>query len=146
MLFKAKFFKLAILIMLICIFPSFSVRANDIDLELENKELIGVRFIAIEYFRNWFDVSDQGIASFTSKLIANNVDRTHIYSSIQKYVDGIWVSVNSWASKVDSSNNELSRTYFVPKGFYYRLKSTAYVYTDEKLIEKTTFISNNINY
>ena len=78
-------------------------------------------------------------------LTARNVDSVRVDAYLQQYKDGSWMTIKSWTSTSAGTNSGLSETYYVAKGYSYRLVSTGNVYNGGVSVENTTFISETKN-
>lgn len=65
---------------------------------------------------------------------AFDVDKITVKTELQKF-DGSWKTVKSWSESRNASTIRYSKSYAVAKNYSYRVKVTASVYKDSKLLE-----------
>ncbi len=104
------------------------------------------RFTNIVLFQNSFEISDHGKASVSAYLTARNVDKVKVSTKLQQYKNGSWQTIKSWTQTSSGTYAGLSGTYYVTKGYQYRIVSTGKVYLNQSLVEQTTYTSNPIFY
>jgi len=116
--------------------------------EKSDKEIVTIqpRFSNISVFMNSFDITDSGKAIVESALSARDCDEVRISMYLQRYEDGEWTVVKHWAETRSGTSMLLSKEWYVVKGYQYRMKCYGYVYSDDTLVESTTYISNSIIY
>lgn len=131
--------------MICCIlaFSAIPVNANDSSIELEEKkiEFNQAKFTNITVFWNEFYITDQGKAVLTSSVDARNVDECKISMYLEKYKDGEWVTVKHWSSTESGTFCGIGKTWYVISGYQYRMKTYAYVYSNDEFVESTSNIS-----
>ena len=122
--------------------------ANSNDLKNEYSEQIIVQpyFTNISIFQNLFDISSDGKVSVTVYLTAQNVDSVKVDANLQQFKNGFWTTIKSWSNTSVGTNAGLSGTYYVAKGYNYRLVSNGTVYKSISIIETTTFTSTSKSY
>ncbi len=114
------------------------------DATAEKEEvLIGTRFTNISVFYNDFYITDKGKAVLTSYIDARNVDECKINIYLQRYQNGSWVTVKSWSATERGTFCGVGETWYVMSGYQYRMKSYAYVYADNELVEYTNYVSKS---
>ena len=104
------------------------------------------QFTNISIFQTGFDISSTGKASVNVYLTAQNVDSVKVDASLQQYKNGAWKTIKSWTNTAAGTNAGLSGTYYVAKGFAYRIVSKGFVYKGSKLIETTIYTSEAKNF
>lgn len=113
---------------------------------IDNYEIVMPFFTNITLFQNVFDISTDGKASISVYLTARNVDSVKVDASLQQFKNGNWLTIKSWTNTSVGTYAGLSGTYYVTKGYEYRLVSSGYVYKNEHLSEQTDFYSNTKTY
>ncbi|HBW13057.1 MAG TPA: hypothetical protein DEF30_04425 [Proteiniclasticum sp.] len=132
--------KYFVCMLLIVSFFYTPITASGVDTISNTENLISVQYVYFNTYRNWFEITSEGVAECTTHVTAFNIDSIHVYGSIQQYKNGQWISILSWSHKNDSIENLFTRSIAVSKGSY-RYKTTTYLYKNGVLIEtdsKTT--------
>jgi hypothetical protein len=106
-----------------------------------NYEIVTTFFTNITLFQNVFDILTDGKASISVYLTARNVDHVKIDSSLQQFKNGNWLTIKSWTNTSAGTYVGVSGSYYVPKGYQYRMISSGFVYKSGNLIEQTDFYS-----
>ncbi len=140
---KKKMAVLLTIILVLCMIPTQifgeSIQKSDSD--------IGLRWTSIIDYHNIFEISGSGAATVDVGLYArSDINKVVIDASIQQYVDGNWQTIKSWTSTSYSSNGYISKTWYVNKGYYYRLVSTGKVYQDDVLVEQVFYTGSSYWY
>jgi hypothetical protein len=116
--------------------------STDTNATVEKEEvLIQPRFTNISVFYNDFYITDQGKAVLTSYIDARNVDECKISMYLQKYQNGSWVNVKHWSTTESGTFCGIGETWYVMSGYQYRMKTYAYVYSNDEFVESTSDIS-----
>lgn len=108
--------------------------------------IVQPKFTNISIFQTGFDISSTGKASVNVYLTAQNVDSVKVDANLQQYKNGIWTTIKSWTNTAAGTNAGLSGTYYVAKGYSYRIVSNGFVYKGSKMIETTTYTSDTKKY
>lgn len=111
-----------------------------------NYEIVTPFFTNITLFQNVFDISTDGKASVSVYLTARNVDSVKIDASLQQLKNGNWLTIKSWTNTSAGTYAGVSGTYYVAKGYKYRLVSSGMVYMKQVLLEKSNSISDVKNH
>ena len=114
--------------------------------EVNSNDWIQPYFTNILLFQNQFDISSSGKAIAFAYLTARNVDQVRIDISLQQYNNGSWKTIKDWTTTSSGTNIGLDKSYYISRGYTYRMISNGYVYENGILIENTSFISSSINY
>ena len=134
---KKKLIVLIIVMMVLCLFPA-QIFGQQTAHKAESD--VGILWTFITEYRNYFEVSSNGQALANVRLYASsNIDKVVIDASIQQYANGNWKTIKSWTSTSYSSSGYLNQTWYVNKGYYYRLVSTGKVYQNDALVEQTSY-------
>lgn len=104
--------------------------------------IVQPKFTNISIFQTGFDISSTGKASVNVYLTAQNVDSVKVDTSLQQFRNGAWTTIKSWTNTEAGTNAGLSGTYYVAKGYSYRLVSSGAVYQKSTVIEKTSYTSD----
>lgn len=72
-------------------------------------------------------------------------NRVKISAKLQRYVNGSWVTLKTFADEKNSWNMTLKDTYKVSKGYTYRVQANVYAYSDSSS-EMRTVTSNEVKY
>lgn len=132
---------LGILIVMLILFPQQGQAA-----ELNNIENIQPLFTNINIFQSTFDIDSNGKSSNTVYLNSRNSDKLKINAYLQQYNSGRWTTIKSWSESRNSTSYGFTNSWYVPKGYSYRLVSNGYCYKYNKLVESTSAISRTVNY
>jgi len=109
-------------------------------------EIVSPFFTNITLFQNVFDISTDGKASISVYLTARNVDSVKVDASLQQFKNGNWLTIKSWTNTSAGTYAGVSGTYYVAKGYQYRMVSKGLVYNNQILTEITTYIGNSKTY
>lgn len=134
---KKKLIVFMTIVLVLCLIPTqiFGLQSAD-----QAESDVGILWTSITDYRNFFEVSSNGQALANVRLYArSDIDKVVIDASIQQYVNGSWKTIKSWTSTSYSSSGYLNQTWYVSKGYYYRLVSTGKVYQDDVLVEQTSY-------
>jgi hypothetical protein len=115
---------------------------NDVTQQL----VIRPNFTYIWIFQTGFDISSTGKASVNVYLTAQNVDSVKVEASLQQYKNGTWTTIKSWSNTETGTNAGLAGTYYVAKGYSYRVVSCGSVFKSGNLVEITSYTSNSKTY
>lgn len=130
---------LVVSLLILCLAPVQMLAAQtnqEADLE------IGPSWVHIVRFSNYFDISSSGLAHVDTGLLArSNINKVVINSSIQQNVDGSWRTIKSWTSTSNSYVGDLTESWYVVSGHYYRLATSGEVYQNGVLMEQTSYTS-----
>lgn len=110
------------------------------------QSIIQPYFTNIVRFENGFDISASGKASVSVYFKAQNVDSVRVDANLQQYKNGAWVTIKSWTNTSEGTDVGLNKEYYVAKGYSYRLASEGKAYIDGSLVERTSYVSQTINY
>ena len=86
---------------------------------------------------NILDISNTGQAKCHANIITK-ADRVEIVASLQQKNGSSWKTLKSWTKTENKSSAALSGGYYVEKNYYYRLKTTFFVYSSGELKETIT--------
>lgn len=88
-----------------------------------------------------FDISTDGKATISVYLTARNIDSVKVDASLQQFKNGNWLTIKSWTNTSAGTYAGVSGTYYVAKGYQYRILSTGYVYLNGIILENTSYLS-----
>ncbi len=140
--------KVMSMLMAMLSFVSFPVYAFETDATpvLADNAIIRPQFTNISIFQNVFDISSNGKVSVTTYLTSRNVDEVRVEASLQQNKNGSWVTLKSWSNASAGTHSGLNGTYYVLKGYDYRIVSSGKVYNNGTLIEQTSYVSESKAY
>lgn len=121
-------------------------KSNETSNDLLNQAVVQPYFTNISIFQNVFDIDSKGKASISVYLTARDVDNVKVDAYLQQYKNGNWTTIQSWTNTSVGTNSGLGGTYYVTKGYGYRLFSIGNVYKSGVRVENTTFTSETKNY
>lgn len=122
--------------------PTFAdVHEPSVSKSTGNYEIVTPFFTNITLLQNVFDISTDGKASISVYLTARNVDSVKIDASLQQLKNGNWVTIKSWTNTSAGTYAGVSGTYYVAKGYQYRILSNGYVYQNGIVLENTSYLS-----
>ena len=88
-----------------------------------------------DVIKNALDISDSGRADITAYIITSKADKLKIETNLQQKDGSSWTTLKTWTKTDDNSTTLVSGSYYVKRGYYYRLKTAFYVYSDGELKE-----------
>lgn len=135
-----------IIIFLMVISTPVYASNNYEDTNILDNTIITPYFSNISVFTNTFEISSSGKASVASYLSARNIDNLTIEVDLQQFKDGNWTTIKSWTQSSKGISGGLSGSYYVIKGYIYKVVSKAMVYKNGVLVESTSNISKMESY
>lgn len=105
------------------------------------KNIVSPMWTYIVDYQNTFSISSSGLATVYTTLNASSGNKVVITSSIQKYANGSWSSINSWTTTSYSGSGALYQTWNLASGYNYRMVSNGAVYQNSVLLEQTSYTS-----
>lgn len=87
----------------------------------------------------YMDVNDYGYAqvSVTCDATGTGVDKIKTKCELQQ-LDGSWKTIKKWEVTEEDYITKYTKSYGIKKNYSYRIKVTAYMYVDSKLVETVT--------
>jgi len=79
-------------------------------------------------------------------MYAFDVDEIKVEANLQQFKNGSWVTIKSWTLTSVKDYCILMKSWYVPKGYGYRLVSTGTVYIGGKQVESAQYKSRVIYY
>jgi len=143
--YKKLFFSILMLLVVVTTCPAYAGKITQND-QLESYPIIQPYFTNITIFQNYFEISAVGKASVSSYLTGREIDEVRVDASLQQYKNGSWTTIKSWTATSFGTNAGLNGTYYVAKGYCYRLFSNGKVYRNGIVIEQTSYLSESKNY
>ena len=135
--------KKILMLCFVLIILSVPVYASE-NIELQEKvDVNSTRFSNINLFQNSFEIEKYGKAVLTSAVDARNTDEIKISMYLQRYEDRRWQTVKHWSTIQSGTFAVLGTQWYVASGYQYRMKSYAYVYKDNVLLESTVYTSGS---
>ncbi len=121
--------------------PTFILASQGNQQTMESN-LIQPMWTYIDSYRNTFVISDFGRADVTVVLHSFTADSIRVEASIQQLKNGDWITIKTWSNTVhDKITCGLGKSWYVAKGYLYRMVSTGIVYKNGKIVEQTTYVS-----
>ena len=92
---------------------------------------------------NGLEINASGNAIMVSQITgySGQVDSIRISSYLQRYQNGSWVAVKNWSQDYQGSSALWSKSWYVNKGYNYRLTTFFYVYGKNGSQESIVLIS-----
>lgn len=89
------------------------------------------------------DISDSGKATIlvTSSADRNKVDEVRAECDLQRLEGSTWKTIKTWSAKSESGSPhivDIRKTYYVEKGYSYRIRVTSKAYVDGSVVETIT--------
>lgn len=75
---------------------------------------------------------------------SGQVRSIRISAYLQRYVNGTWVTVKNWIQDYEGSSALWTKSWYVNKGYYYRLKTYFYVYNNGS--QESTVLISGVKY
>ena len=82
-----------------------------------------------------------GIAVCTSKVFANQYLPVKVVCELQKYTSEGWTTIKTWEA-TGNLQATLQKKYAVYTGYWYRVKTTGYVYNNSNVLLETTTVTS----
>ena len=120
-----------LLVMTLVCGMSVPVKASVPTNNLEDSLLVDIRprWTMIVNVSNDLDINSGGNALMMSQITAySGVDSIRISAYLERYQNGAWVTVKNWTQDYQGSSALWSKSWYVNKGYYYRLTTYFYVY------------------
>lgn len=94
-----------------------------------------------------FDISSSGKAEIVATMDAKNTksDSLKIVANLQQFKNGSWTTIKSWTSTTESTSLIFQKSWYVPKGYSYRVLTNYYAYSGTD-IESTSIASKVVVY
>lgn len=124
------------LMLSICIAPAYAAQKNDIQLMFDEINLVRASLTIDETL---------GIATCTGKITAKSVKPVEVYVSLQKYVNGQWVTLKTWSAAGTLTASKTGQ-YAIYSGYKYRVSTIGYVLNDQGIILETGTALHEVNY
>ena len=137
-----KKFIILFLVMLTVSASTVPVLANSSELS-KKESLISPMFTYIFRAEAELYINSSGKATVETYVTGNSeVTSAKATIRLQQYKNGSWTTIKTWNESSGSRILNFSSTYYVPKGYYYRVQSTVTVYSGQKS-ESTTLTSSS---
>lgn len=95
----------------------------------------------------WMDIDSSGNALMASSMSAySTVTKIEISAYLQRLEDGEWKTVNNWSETSSGTSGTWTQTWYVNKGYSYRLKTYFYAYKGASIVESTSLTSSTVRY
>ena len=110
-------------------------------LDTTKKSMLQPYWTEISQFNNSFDITSTGRSDIESMMYAFSVDLIEIQVNLQQYKNGSWTTIKSWTGKSKDVICSVVGSWYVQKGYAYRMVSTGTVYIDGQEVEQVNYIS-----
>ncbi len=129
------------LVIISIIFSTSSMAESAFNSNTYNKA--GLFWTEISQFNNGLTISSNGKADIESCLYSFSVDELKVEVELQQYKDGVWINIKEWLQTSTDISCMVFESWYVQKGFYYRLVSTGTVYKEDIQVEQTVYIGQD---
>ena len=133
-------------VLLVLILSSISCFADDQKIVDRYDVEIQPMFAHIMILENYLTINTAGKADVESVFETYDADSVELEVVLQQYLNGRWIDIKSWNSISVGNYVVLNKSYYVYSGYLYRTAATGYVYIDGAMVEKTTCISEIVEY
>ena len=135
---KKHIFLPALIVLLLCstIFPAF---ADSLDYAKESN--IQPRWTEISQFNNSFNITSSGRADIKSTMSAFSVDFIMVKAILQQFKNGSWITIKTWEGTSEAVICSVVGSWYVQKGYSYRMLSTGTVYINGQQVEQANYTS-----
>lgn len=136
---KKRILLLTLTVLLLCstIFPAF---ADSLDNAKESN--IQPRWTEISQFNNSFNITSSGRADIKSTMSAFSVDFIMVRTNLQQFKNGSWTTIKTWTGTSEDVICSVAGSWYVQKGYAYRMKSTGTVFVNGQQVEQANYTSN----
>jgi hypothetical protein len=100
----------------------------------------------ISQFNNSFNITSSGRADIESTLYAFSVDLISVKTNLQQFKNGSWTTIKTWTGTSEDAICSVVGSWYVLKGYAYRMVSTGTVYIGGQQVEKVDYKSSIIWY
>lgn len=96
--------------------------------------------------RNGLEIKSDGKALMFSQITgySGQVRNIRISAYLQRYVNGTWVTIKNWIQDYEGSSALWTKSWYVNKGYYYRLKTYFYIYSNGS--QESTVLISGVKY
>jgi hypothetical protein len=136
---KKRILQIALIISILC-FTSLPSFAESLDNAKDT--IIQPRWTEISQFNNSFNITSSGRADIKSTMYAFNVDFIEVEVNLQQFKNGSWATIKTWTGTSEDVICSVVGSWYVQKGYSYRLKSTGTVYINGQQVEQANYTSN----
>lgn len=143
---KRKFIQIISTVLILCVLSLPVYAEANITREVIEQQMVIPLFTNITLFQNGFTISATGKAEVRVYLTGTNITSVKVEASLQQNKNGTWTTIKSWTNTSNDTNSELAGSFYVTKGYSYRVVSKGMVYSGNKLIETTTNTSATKTY
>ena len=88
-------------------------------------------FVYVHHTSTLISISPSGLVTATGSISAyeNLTDEVWIYLYLEQYVNGTWVTYDSWSGFFQSYKGILAGYKYVPHGYNYRVRASYYAWS-----------------
>lgn len=119
------------------VLPSFAE-----SLDNAKDTIIQPRWTEISQFNNSFNITSSGRADIKSSMSAFNVDLIRVEANLQQFKNGSWVTIKTWTGTSQDVICSVVGSWYVQRGYSYRMVSTGTVYINGQQVEQANYTSN----
>lgn len=136
---KKRILQITLIISMLCftVLPSFAE-----SLDNAKDTIIQPRWTEISQFNNSFNITSSGRADIKSSMSAFNVDLIRVEANLQQFKNGSWVTIKTWTGTSQDVICSVVGSWYVQRGYSYRMVSTGTVYINGQQVEQANYTSN----
>jgi hypothetical protein len=100
----------------------------------------------INHLSNGLEIESNGKALMFSQITgySGQVESIRISAYLQRYKNGTWVTIKNWTQDYEGSSALWTKSWYVNKGYYYRLTTYFYVYGNGS--QESTILISGVKY
>ena len=132
-----------IIIMCLCFNALNSLAADSQLSELSKETDHGTRYAHIGSIDGSLDINSSGKATVIASAAGDSsVAKTTVEADLMQYKNGRWIVYRDWSETNNKPYADIIATYYVPKGYSYKVVARVYVYDEDggllDSVQKTT--------
>ncbi|PKM49415.1 MAG: hypothetical protein CVV02_16250 [Firmicutes bacterium HGW-Firmicutes-7] len=124
--------KLVSLIILCLCMTSVSAMATEAPSSnlIEKKISADIKYVELAQVSGFLSINSLGKATIcaNASTASNNVTKTVVVADLMQYKNGGWIKYKTWTETNYKDYADLMSTYYVPKGYQYKVVATVTVY------------------
>lgn len=97
----------------------------------------------ISQFNNNINITSSGSADIESTILAFSVDLIKVEVHLQQLMNGSWTTIKTWTGTSQDEVCSVIGSWYVQKGYFYRLVSTGTVYSGGQQVEQANYTSQS---
>ena len=140
---KKRFIFLILLCLMLFVsaLPSQALRLED-----NARGVVKPLFTYISIFESVFVITPGGRADVDAFVYAPPAEETAVSAYLQQYKNGSWQTIKSWSNREEGDCCGMGNSWYVNKGYSYRVVSYGYVYINGVMVESTSITSQTRSY